>query len=109
MKCPTCRHKNRTDARFCEQCATPLRRACARCGAQASLAAKFCAECGGLIALGDERQVPRFVSPGSYTPRHLAERILTSRGDLEGERKQVTVLFSDIKSSMELIADRDPE
>ena len=47
--------------------------------------------------------------PLAYTPPHLAEKILTARHDLEGERKQVTVLFADIKSSMELVADRDPE
>ena len=52
---------------------------------------------------------PRFLSPGNYTPKHLAARILTSKNELEGERKQVTVLFSDIKGSMELIADRDLE
>ena len=47
--------------------------------------------------------------PESYTPKHLAEKILTSRSALEGERKQVTVLFADLKGSMELLADRDPE
>jgi adenylate cyclase len=52
---------------------------------------------------------PRFLSPGSYTPRHLAEKILSARAALEGERKQVTVLFADLKGSMELLADRDPE
>src|SRR5206468_10509770 len=52
---------------------------------------------------------PRFTSPESYTPKHLAERILTSKAALEGERKQVTVLFADLKGSMELLADRDPE
>jgi class 3 adenylate cyclase len=51
----------------------------------------------------------RFDSPQSYTPRHLAEKILTSKSALEGERKQVTVLFADLKGSMELLADRDPE
>jgi class 3 adenylate cyclase/predicted ATPase len=51
----------------------------------------------------------RFPNPESYTPRHLAERILTSKAALEGERKQVTVLFADLKGSMELLADRDPE
>src|SRR5262249_13990188 len=45
----------------------------------------------------------------AYTPRHLAERIISSRAALEGERKQVTVLFADLKGSMELLADRDPE
>jgi class 3 adenylate cyclase len=48
-------------------------------------------------------------APLTYTPGYLAEKILTSRGALEGERKQVTVLFADLKSSMELLADRDPE
>jgi class 3 adenylate cyclase len=52
----------------------------------------------------DEERVPL-----TYTPKHLAEKILTSRGALEGERKQVTVLFADLKGSMELLADRDPE
>jgi class 3 adenylate cyclase len=48
-------------------------------------------------------------APLSYTPGHLAEKILTSKSALEGERKQVTVLFADLKSSLELLADRDPE
>src|SRR5262249_46556721 len=52
---------------------------------------------------------PRFASPEAYTPTHLAEKILTSRSALEGERKHVTVLFADLKGSMELLADRDPE
>jgi hypothetical protein len=52
---------------------------------------------------------PRFSSPQTYTPKHLAEKILTSKSALEGERKQVTVLFADLKGSMELLADRDPE
>ena len=52
---------------------------------------------------------PKFGSPQAYTPTHLAEKILTSRSALEGERKQVTVLFADLKGSMELLADRDPE
>jgi class 3 adenylate cyclase len=51
----------------------------------------------------------RFASPDSYTPKHLAEKILTSKAALEGERKQVTVLFADLKGSMELLIDRDPE
>jgi class 3 adenylate cyclase/tetratricopeptide (TPR) repeat protein len=53
--------------------------------------------------------IPKFPSPDTYTPKHLAEKILISRSALEGERKQVTVLFADLKSSMELLAERDPE
>ena len=55
------------------------------------------------------RATPGSPSPETYTPKHLAERILTSKAALEGERKQVTVLFADLKGSMELLADRDPE
>jgi class 3 adenylate cyclase/tetratricopeptide (TPR) repeat protein len=52
---------------------------------------------------------PRFASPKAYTPKYLADKILTSKAALEGERKQVTVLFADLKGSMELLAERDPE
>jgi class 3 adenylate cyclase/tetratricopeptide (TPR) repeat protein len=69
--------------------------------------AKFCFECATPAgAPGSQR---RLASPEAYTPKHLAERILTSKTALEGERKQVTVLFADLKGSMELLADRDPE
>src|SRR5215467_7366327 len=65
--------------------------------------AKFCSECAhpiGVTVLAEAR----FGSPDSYTPRHLAEKILRSRAALEGERKQVTVLFADLKGSMESAA-----
>ena len=58
---------------------------------------------------GEAPGQPRFASPQTYTPRHLAEKILTSKSALEGERKQVTVLFADLKGSLELLAGRDPE
>ena len=109
MKCPNCDHDNTVEAKFCEQCATPLGRgrACSNCGSKVSPTAKFCPQCGqGLKAITDD---PRFASPKSYTPQHLADKILTSRAALEGERKQVTVLFADIKGSMDLFAERDPE
>jgi len=72
-----------------------------------SATAKFCSECAQLLV--PPASDPRFASPVNYTPRHLADRILTFRAAIEGERKQVTVLFADIKGSMELLADRDPE
>ena len=107
MKCSKCRHENRTGAKFCEECAAPLARTCPNCGSAASTTAKFCPECAHpLLAPPNE---PRFTSPEAYTPKHLAEKILTSKTALEGERKQVTVLFADLKGSMELLADRDPE
>jgi class 3 adenylate cyclase/tetratricopeptide (TPR) repeat protein len=110
MKCARCQHQNEDGARFCEECAAPLALACANCGRQLSPTAKFCPGCAhptGFAPLA--KAAPRFTSPESYIPKHLAERILDSRTALEGERKQVTVLFADLKGSMELLADRDPE
>jgi class 3 adenylate cyclase len=110
MHCPRCQHENEAGAKFCEECAAPLARRCAKCGRQLSPTAKFCPECAHPTALlAAPPPTQRFNSPESYTPKHLAEKILTSRSALEGERKQVTVLFADLKGSMELLADRDPE
>ena len=107
MKCPNCQHDNIATAKFCGECAAPLPRICADCGGQVSLTAKFCPHCGNpLRPAADDA---RFGSPKSYTPQHLADKILTSRAALEGERKQVTVLFANIKGSTELFANRDAE
>ena len=108
MKCPQCKFENRPQAKFCEECASPLLRNCANCGAQLSATAKFCHECAHPVT-GHAVMQSRFASPETYTPKRLAEKILTSKSALEGERKQVTVLFADVKGSMELLADRDPE
>jgi predicted ATPase/class 3 adenylate cyclase len=108
MKCPQCEFENRPQAKFCEECASPLLRVCTNCGTQLSATAKFCPECAHSVAGRAVRQSP-FASPQTYTPKHLAEKILTSKSALEGERKQVTVLFADMKGSMELLAERDPE
>jgi len=110
MKCRRCQHENESGAKFCEECAAPLARTCAKCGRPLSPTAKFCSECAHPTGLsGAPLSAPRFDSPESYTPRHLAEKILTSKSALEGERKRVTVLFADLRGSMELLADRDPE
>jgi predicted amidophosphoribosyltransferase len=93
MKCPGCGHENRDAAKFCEECAAPLGRKCAGCGAELRPVAKFCDECATPVA---GAYPPRSADPRSNTPRHLAEKILTTRGALEGERKQVTVLFADV-------------
>jgi Double zinc ribbon/Adenylate and Guanylate cyclase catalytic domain len=108
MHCPRCQRENRRQAKFCEECGAPLVRSCGHCGAALSSSAKFCSECGRAAGVPPERET-RFASPDAYTPKHLAEKILTSKSALEGERKQVTVLFADLKGSMELLADRDPE
>ena len=103
MRCPQCRHENAPQSKFCAECGASLAARCPGCSAELPGAAKFCSQCGTPVASREAR----FASPHAYTPKHLAERILGSA--VEGERKHVTVLFADMKGSMELLAERDPE
>ncbi len=110
MKCPRCQAENREGRRFCAECGASLAIACSSCGFSNEPGEKYCGGCGqALEVTAAPVPTPKFASPQSYTPKHLAEKILTSKSALEGERKQVTVLFADLKGSMELLADRDPE
>ncbi len=105
MKCPKCQSENLSDSAFCEECGAPLETACPSCGAGNRPTAKFCRKCRAPLTVAPAAApVPR-----AYTPKHLADKILTSRAVLEGERKQVTVLFADVKGSMELAEQLDPE
>ena len=107
MQCAGCRADNREGRRFCGECGLPLPTPCPFCGFSNEGNEKFCGGCGRVLIAGTDE--PKFRSPEAYTPPYLAEKILGSRSALEGERKQVTVLFADLKGSMELLADRDPE
>jgi class 3 adenylate cyclase/tetratricopeptide (TPR) repeat protein len=89
------------------KCGANLARSCGQCHTELPGEAVYCFACGEPV--GASASDPRFAAPEAYTPKHLAEKILTSKPALEGERKQVTVLFADLKGSMELLADRDPE
>jgi len=98
VTCPGCGRENPTDASFCAGCGAALARACAACGRSHEADARFCNGCGKPLAGGVAASAPRAErSPRSYTPKHLADKILQSRSALEGERKQVTVLFTDLK------------
>jgi double zinc ribbon protein len=108
VRCPSCAFENRADSRFCFECGAPLLPlVCDQCGAELPPSVKFCNRCGKRAA--ETRSRPSAPEPRSYTPRHLAEKILTCRSALEGERKQVTVLFADVKGSMDLSESIDPE
>jgi class 3 adenylate cyclase/tetratricopeptide (TPR) repeat protein len=108
MECPTCQHGNREGRRFCSKCGAPLAAACLACGFTNEPGDEFCGGCGTRLGASPSPEA-KPVTPDTYTPKHLAEKILTSKSSLEGERKQVTVLFADVKGSMELLAHRDPE
>jgi class 3 adenylate cyclase/tetratricopeptide (TPR) repeat protein len=108
VNCPRCHAENRPDRRFCGGCGFPFASRCPACGFANEAAERFCGGCGAALAAAPAGE-PRFGPPEAYTPKHLAARILDSKAALEGERKLVTVLFADLQSSMELLADRDPE
>ena len=109
MDCPSCGHVNREGARFCAQCATSLIDSvtCPSCGTVQPPTARHCDSCGQALAAA----AAPIAAPDARTqpPEHLAEKIRAGQGALEGERKQVTVLFADVMGSMELAERSDPE
>jgi predicted ATPase/class 3 adenylate cyclase len=121
MQCPQCRHVNPSGTKFCGECGTKLQALCPACQTANPPTNKFCSECGQ--RLGQPAAAPavtaapppaapsaaRFASPEAYTPKHLAEKILTSRGAIEGERKIVTVMFSDVSGFTAISEKLDPE
>jgi class 3 adenylate cyclase/tetratricopeptide (TPR) repeat protein len=110
MNCPKCRHTNPAQAKFCFECGTPLIARCPSCSGELPPSVKFCGECGTKVVGPLDAGAPAVArAPRDYTPKHLADKILQSKSALEGERKQVTVLFADVKGSMELAEQLDPE
>src|SRR5687768_14263363 len=109
MQCPQCQAENPPASKFCLECGVRFSAPCPSCGHELPGHAKFCNECGHRLGSAAAAASTRFASPQSYTPKHLAERIINSKAAIEGERKFVTVLFADLKGSTELLADRDPE
>ena len=109
MRCGHCPHDNPDGSKFCAGCGRRLDAVCPTCGHANAPGGRFCNECGHALGAGQAPGRASPAAPHEYTPRYLAERILTSRHALEGERKQVTVMFADVKGSLELLGERDPE
>src|SRR3990172_930770 len=120
MLCPSCKFDSPPQNRFCGQCGTALSLHCPQCGAEAPSGNRFCGQCGARLqaapgppanpapvpAPAPKRGTP---APAAYTPKHLAEKILKGRSALEGERRQVTVLFADVAGFTSLAEKLDPE
>jgi class 3 adenylate cyclase/tetratricopeptide (TPR) repeat protein len=119
MECQQCGHTNRSEAKFCETCGASLARQCPNCRQEVRPGAKFCDQCGyalAAVAPGEQSAplrdaiIDRFHARlPEYTPRHLSEKILASKSAMEGERKQVTVLFADIAGFTAFSERLDPE
>lgn len=114
MKCPNCAFENAADANFCENCGQPLERVCPNCGKPVTPNAKFCKNCGFRLA-GAPAQAPANVKSEPLdalrraAPQSIASKILAERDQMEGERKLVTALFTDIVGSTSLAEQMDPE
>ncbi len=119
MKCPKCQIDNREDAKFCLECGEKFEIACPQCGKMMPLSAKFCDECGHNFTLPSK--TPKEAPPKDlsfdeklekiqkYLPKGITEKILAQRDRIEGERKQVTVMFCDMEGFTGLSEKIDPE
>jgi ribosomal protein L40E len=106
MRCPSCNYDNPADASFCEECGAKLELICPACKASVSLGARFCKKCG--TAIGPTKAAA-FAIASSPKPQIIVAADGAASQAIEGERKTVTALFADIKGSMELMEDLDPE
>jgi class 3 adenylate cyclase/tetratricopeptide (TPR) repeat protein len=118
MRCPSCQADNPSENRFCDECGAPLEARCPQCGASLRPGKRFCGGCGRRVTAAEPGPAPASPAPGpsasrtrpaSYTPAHLADKILKGRSALEGERRQVTVLFADVAGFTALAEQLDPE
>jgi len=107
MRCQNCTAENPDGAKFCIECATPLKRRCPQCSFENPPAAKFCAQCAAPLSATALGQPSKAAAPDSSNIRVTLEN--SAPGAIEGERKTVTALFADIKGSTELMQDLDPE
>src|SRR6266851_9835147 len=104
MHCPKCGVEAAPGKRFCADCGAPLPIRCPKCGAEAQVGKSFCADCGARL------EAASLAPAGKPAPPPSGVRVAAEAAEIpEGERKTVTALFADIKGSMELMEDIDPE
>ena len=109
MKCPKCQFKNPAQAKFCMECGNRLELCCPNCGSVTPSIGKFCLECGHNLRKPLKTSPIYYSEPQSYTPEFLADKILTTRSSIEGERKLVTVFFADVANFTSISEKLDPE
>lgn len=109
MKCPECQFENREGATFCGKCGTEILFICPECNTENPAEDIFCDKCGQKLGTPAEVFPVDYSRPKSYTPKHLRDKILTTRSSIEGERKLVTVFFADVASYTSMSEKLDPE
>ena len=109
MNCPKCKTGNPATRKFCRECGAKLLLVCPQCGTDNLPDDKFCGECGYKLKNSKETHSIDYSAPQSYTPKFLADKILTTRSSIEGERKLVTVLFADVAGYTSMSEKLDPE
>ena len=103
MKCPKCKAENREGVKFCEECGAKFEMECPECRAKIPMGKKFCGECGHKLSLPSEAPHKglsfdeKLTKIQRYLPKGLTEKILSQKDRIEGERKQVTVMFADME------------
>jgi class 3 adenylate cyclase/tetratricopeptide (TPR) repeat protein len=109
MKCPKCHSENPDKRRFCRECGAKLGQTCSNCGFENLPEDKFCGGCGQDLIETKTAPPIDYSKPRSYIPQFLADKILTMRSSLEGERKVVTILFADVCNYTSISEKLDPE
>jgi len=109
MQCPKCRFENPAEMLFCGKCGAKLESICPQCNASNPPEFNFCGKCGHELRESQDSIAVDYSAPQNYTPKHLADKILTTRSSIEGERKLVTVLFADVANFTSISENIDPE
>ncbi|MCK5205343.1 MAG: zinc ribbon domain-containing protein, partial [Desulfobacterales bacterium] len=109
MKCPKCEFENPETMQFCGKCGAKLENICPQCHSSNPSDFRFCGKCGHDLTQPKEALAVDYCEPQSYTPKFLADKILTTRSSIEGERKLVTVLFADVANFTSIAEKLDPE
>ncbi|MBM4332457.1 MAG: zinc-ribbon domain-containing protein [Deltaproteobacteria bacterium] len=115
MQCPKCHFENPDTVKFCGECGAKLERICPQCNSTNPPQFKFCGQCGHALAL-PSKPIPKELSFDEkirkiqkYLPKGLTEKVLAQRGKIEGERRQVTVMFADMQGFTPLVEKLGPE
>ena len=114
MECPNCQTKNPETRKFCRECGSKLLLICPQCSFENLPGDKFCGECGfdlqkpqeGFKELSFDEKIDKIQR---FLPRGITDKILSQRGTIEGERKQVTVMFCDLEGFTSLVENLGPE